>query len=225
MVIAHLDTGFDPRHSTLPANLRLDLQRNFVDGEAAGDAHDPGINTQDPLDNPGHGTGTLGILAGNQRPVGDFLAAQRWRDVVPMRIAKSELVLLKTSALAKALDHVSGGNAGRRLADVVSLSMGGVASRAWADAVNKAYEAGVCIVAAAGNNFSAGVVGVPTRFIVYPARFRRVIAACGVMANRAPYFGLPFGKMQGILGAAEQDGDGVGRLHPQHAVGRARRRL
>ena len=109
-------------------------------------------------------------------------------------------MLLKTSALAKALDHVSGGNAGQRLADVVSLSMGGVASRAWADAVNKAYEAGVCIVAAAGNNFSAGIVGVPTRFIVYPARFRRVIAACGVMANRAPYFGLPFGKMQGNWG-------------------------
>ena len=36
--------------------------------------------------------------------------------------------------------------------------------------------------------------------IVYPARFRRVIAACGAMANRAPYYGLPPGKMQGNWG-------------------------
>jgi subtilisin family serine protease len=79
--------------------------------------------------------------------------------VVPLRIAKS-VVLLGTSALAKALDHVAAGGAGgRRLADVVSLSMGGVASRAWADAVNKCYEAGVVLVAAAGNNFSTGIFG------------------------------------------------------------------
>ena len=55
-------------------------------------------------------------------------------------------------------------------------------------------------VAAAGNNFSAGLFGVPTHAIVYPARFRRVIAACGVMANRKPYYGLPFRTMQGNWG-------------------------
>ena len=42
------------------------------------------------------------------------------------------------------------------------MSMGGIASAAWADAVNMAYEAGIVFVAAAGNNFSAGIFGFPT---------------------------------------------------------------
>jgi hypothetical protein len=87
---------------------------------------------------------------------------------------------------------------------VMSMSMGGVASQAWADAVNKAYAAGIVYVCAAGNNFSAGLFGLPTRFIVYPARFRRVIAACGVMADARPYYGLPFGTMQGNWGPASK---------------------
>jgi hypothetical protein len=78
--------------------------------------------------------------------------------------------------------------------------MGGVASAAWAEAVNRAYEAGIVYVAAAGNNISAGFFAFPTHQIVYPARFRRVIAACGVMADRRPYYGLKAGTMQGNWG-------------------------
>src|SRR5262249_39592102 len=48
------------------------------------------------------------------------------------------------------------------------------------------YEAGITLVTAAGNNFGPGKLRVP-RFIVYPARFRRVLAACGVMADSKPY--------------------------------------
>ena len=62
------------------------------------------------------------------------------------------------------------------------MSMGGIPSNTWADAVNRAYEAGIVLVTAAGNNFGVGVVRVP-HFIVWPARFHRVIAACGVMSD------------------------------------------
>jgi subtilisin family serine protease/quinol monooxygenase YgiN len=212
--IAHLDVGYDPQHETLPANLLLQAPRNFVDDQPADDATDPG-KSHGPLDNPGHGAGTLSILAGNRSSqLGDFLGGAAQCEVVPLRIAKS-VVLLGTSALAKALDHVAAGGAGgRRLADVVSLSMGGVASRAWADAVNKCYEAGVVLVAAAGNNFSTGIFGVPTHFIVYPARFRRVIAACGVMANRQPYYNLPIRKMQGNWGPASKMATAIAAFTP-----------
>jgi len=71
--------------------------------------------------------------------------------------------------------------------------MGGLPSQAWADAVNKAYEAGVVVVCAAGNNFG----GLPTSLVVYPARFDRVIAACGAMADRRPYLNLPPYAMEG----------------------------
>ncbi|WP_269529122.1 S8 family serine peptidase [Anaeromyxobacter dehalogenans] len=159
---------------------------------------------------PGHGTGTISILAGRRIPqlANDWLGGAPAAEVIPVRIANS-VVLFRTSALARALDYAlrpyTGDDAAHpgtvhRPVDVVTLSMGGVASRAWAEAVNAAYEAGVCIVAAAGNNFALGPFGVPTRFIVHPARFGRVIAACGIMANWRPYFGLPTGKMQGCWG-------------------------
>lgn len=195
--IAHLDTGYDKRHAARPPHV-VDEHNLIEDGD---DATDPGADRFGPFDNPGHGTGTLGILAGGKvAPSNDLLGGAPQADLIPMRIAES-VVLLRTSALARALDLIATGGAdGGRLADVVSISMGGLASRAWADAVNKAYEAGVCIVAAAGNNFSIGIGGVPSRLIVYPARFRRVIAACGVMADRTPYNGLPFGTMQGNWG-------------------------
>src|SRR5262245_11173822 len=38
--VAHLDTGYDPQHQTLPKRLRRDLQRNFVDAGRPNDASD-----------------------------------------------------------------------------------------------------------------------------------------------------------------------------------------
>jgi subtilisin family serine protease len=61
--------------------------------------------------------------------------------------------------------------------------MGGLASKAWADLVNKAYDQGVFIVTAAGNNYNK----LPTRRLVFPARFNRVVAACGATYDYSPY--------------------------------------
>src|SRR5262249_51489630 len=58
------------------------------------------------------------------------------------------------------------------------------------------YDQGVFIVTAAGNNFG----NLPTRNIVYPARFGRVVAACGVMANGVPYADLSIRLMAGNYG-------------------------
>lgn len=206
--IAHFDTGYDPEHVTFPADrVRFDLQRNFLRGEPLDDARDRdagGINH-------GHGTGTLSILAGGRlRFTGagyqfdDVLGGAPDAEIVPVRVGNSVVQFL-TSSVAGAINYAAELAAGEtNRVDVISMSMGGVASRAWADAVNKAYDAGVIYVAAAGNNFSAGFFGVPTRFIVYPARFRRVIAVCGVMANSQPYYGLSFGTMQGNWGPASK---------------------
>src|SRR5262249_30363988 len=153
--------------------------------------------------NPGHGTGTLSILAGAQFK---FVASGYQFDgvlggapdarIVPVRVGNS-VVQFSTSSVARGISYAADLCAAPETrVDVISMSMGGVASDAWADAVNKAYEAGIVYVAAAGNNFS----DFPTRFIVYPARFARVIAACGVMANRAAYYDLPLRTMQGNWG-------------------------
>ena len=134
----------------------------------------------------------------------DFVGGAPDAEIVPIRIGTS-VVQLKTSTVTKGIMYaVELCARDETRIHVLSMSMGGVASAAWADAVNLAYEAGIVFVAAAGNNFSAGFFGFPTRAIVYPARFRRVIAACGVMANRRPYYGLPFRTMQGNWGPASK---------------------
>ena len=135
------------------------------------------------LDNSGHGTGTIGILAGRRvppTPEGRYLGGAPHAEILPLRVSDS-VVLLRTSALARALNY-----AVEQRCDVVTLSMGGVPSEAWAEAVDRAYEAGVVICAAAGNH----VGFTPPHVVVYPARYSRVIAVCGVMANHKPYTGL-----------------------------------
>ena len=79
---------------------------------------------------------------------------------------------------------------------MLSMSMGGLPSQAWADAVNALYDAGVFVVTAAGNNYA----NLPSHLIVYPARFNRVVAACGAMADGTPYANLKPTLMAGDYG-------------------------
>jgi hypothetical protein len=190
--IAHFDTGFDPQHSTKPQFLLEQLQKNFVNDKLPDDATD---RSSGLVNNLGHGTGTLSILAGASVE-GIALGGAAFLDVIPIRVADS-VVLFKNSAIAQAFDYVHElwANPDTR-AHVITMSMGGLASAAWADAVNALYELGVFIVTAAGNNFG----NLPTRNIVYPARFKRVVAACGVMANGTPYADLPLKIMAGNYG-------------------------
>src|SRR5262249_45048107 len=188
--IAHLDTGYDPDHSSLPLRLRKDLARNFVDEDKPNDASDTSSGLANNL---GHGTGTLSILAGRKTPGGKLLGGAPFAEVVPIRVA-DRVILFFNSAIARGLDYVHGLNTQpTTFVDVVTMSMGGVASQAWAEAVNALYEQGVLIVAAAGNNFG----NLPTRNVVFPARFDRAVAACGVMADHEPYADLGLTRMAG----------------------------
>ncbi|MCP4410940.1 MAG: S8 family serine peptidase [Gammaproteobacteria bacterium] len=200
--IAHFDTGYDRQHETLPHHIEQHLERNFVDADFPNDASD---RTDGILTQLGHGTGTLGILAGKAwGSSGESkydLGGAPFAKVVPIRVANS-VVLFRTSAIAKAFDYVTNLSAdpATRI-DVVTMSMGGLASQAWAEAVNRSYEAGIFIVTAAGNNYA----NLPTRFLVYPARFNRVVGACGIQARvhqtrLDPYADLAVNLMAGNYG-------------------------
>jgi hypothetical protein len=193
--LAHFDTGFDAHHATCPARLRPDLARNFVERDAGGNpGHDAADRTTGTLANPGHGTATLAILAGS--PYGGASGFE----VAPFRVCP-RVVLIRTSALAEAMDTVLGWHDDpHRRCDVVSMSMGGLASKAWADAANALYEAGIVVVTAAGNNFG----GLPVESVVFPARFRRVLAVAGIRADGSPYADLPVQFMAGCFGPASK---------------------
>jgi len=189
--IAHIDTGYYGAHETVPAKILHDLEKSFVSGDAnPSSAQSPG-NHPLILDNSDHGTGTLSILAGGTvSAFGAVLGGAPEAEILPLRVADS-VVLLRTSALARALAYAT-----QQRCDVVTLSMGGLPSDAWAEAVDNAYEAGLCICAAAGNHTG----DLPPHVLVYPARYRRVIAVCGVMANGKPYAGLTGKALEGSFG-------------------------
>src|SRR4030095_14378651 len=105
--IAHLDTGYSD-HPAMPPKLDKKLQRNFVDGEEANNAKDRNITGT--LKMPGHGTGTICILAGNKISIpkasfNDYLGGASFATVVPCRISNT-VVLMKTSSFAKALQYL-----------------------------------------------------------------------------------------------------------------------
>ncbi|TGE03844.1 S8/S53 family peptidase [Hymenobacter fodinae] len=194
--IAHLDTGYSPTHLTCPQHLDTRNQRDFVDGGTQ--AYDRGA--EGTMLNPGHGTATLALLAGGiinpaQYGFAEELGGAPFAEVLPLRISAS-VVLWRTSSFVQALEHLVRLPPADQV-QIITMSMGGLASRAWADAVNRAYEAGIFIVTAAGNNMGNKT----PRHLVYPARFGRVVAACGACYDSSPYNRRDNGtEMQGNYG-------------------------
>ena len=190
--IAHLDTGFDPQQIMVPAKLDAEYERNFLNGATGKDsAADPG--------KPGgpagwgcfnsHGTGTLSLLAGGtvKTPTpyeaNGPLGAAPNAVVVPVRIANSVIHLYSITMAQGIFYAAMPKNEGGAECDVISISAGGLPSQLWADAVNYAYEHGVVIAAATGDNIG----GLPTRGTVWPARFRRTLAVAGATSDDKPY--------------------------------------
>ncbi len=214
IAIAHLDTGFDPAHRTAPAGVVPQAAwRNFVnDGHGPTDAVDHAPSGS-AISNRGHGTGTLSLLAGNKLDgtspswpgFTDFIGGAPQARIIPIRIA-DWVVRFTTSTMVQGFDY-----ARQQGAQVLSMSMGGLSSSALADAVNLAYDQGVVMVTAAGNNFAF----VPSpKSIVFPARFQRVLAACGVMADGRAYANLSPGTMQGNYGPSAKMKTALGAYTP-----------
>lgn len=202
--IAHLDTGYWPPHVSTPRGIRRDLGYNFYENNH--NTTDPGISGL--LRNPGHGTATLAVLAGNTLDLiyqgnqysGDFGGAPD-AEVVPVRIAPS-VVHFYSSAMAQGMDYALGPTGDPATSDpanrcdVVTISHGGLPAASWADAANHLYEAGTVVVAASGDNFSQ----LPTRFVVYPAAFNRVVTALGATYDKMPYVTAKIGELEGNWG-------------------------
>jgi thermitase len=166
-IVAHPDTGYT-RH---PELIRSDIL--FAKGyDFVADTPD----ALDPLDPPnaGHGTSTGSVILSDIGPAGAIhvtgVAPQA--SLIPLRVSSSVVHFSWTrlcAALYRAIDDD---------AHVVSMSLGGPwGGFALHDAVRDAVDAGLMLVAAAGNGWP---------FVVYPARYDEVIAvaACNVDKQR-----------------------------------------
>ncbi|MGV8914639.1 MAG: S8 family peptidase [Kaistella sp.] len=184
--IGHIDTGFQPDHPALPKNLNKEKSRSFIKGEEGKPAIDIASGTS--MEQDGHGTATMILLAGNKvqnshtdNNYEGFVGAAPFAEIIPIRISET-VALIQTSAFVDALEYaISQG------CEVVSMSMAGAPSKAWARMVNKAYEMGVTVVTAAGNSWFEGPRKALPKRVLYPARWERVIAATGVGYDNLPY--------------------------------------
>lgn len=185
IIVAILDTGVDYNHRDLRNNIW------FNHAELAGDpnvdddnngyvddvfGYNFAYDTNDPLDDNGHGTHVSGTIAADGNNALD-VAGVSWN---------AKIMALKfldvtgkgfTDDAARAFYYAVDNGA-----DVVSNSWGGAGfSQALEDAINYAHSQGLIIVASAGNDDSNRPV--------YPAFYENVIAVAATDSNdqRAPF--------------------------------------
>ncbi len=158
VVIAIVDTGVDKNHGDLKAKLVAGF--DFVS------------NDSDPDDGNGHGTHCAGIAAAVTDNALGVAGVAIHCKVMPVRV-------LDNFGSGSNSDVASGINwAADNGAKVVSLSLGGTSkSTTLEQAVNYAWNKGVVVIAAAGNN------GNTTKF--YPAAYGNCIAVAATDRNDA----------------------------------------
>jgi subtilisin family serine protease len=187
--IGHIDTGYIPTHPSTPAHMLTDLGVSFVKKENGTNKGIDRLDSGFPAEQDGHGCATLALLAGKEISAADSYAgyaglfgAVPFAEVIPIRICETVFNLFNANDVASGIDYAVDNGC-----EVITMSMAGYPTRRVADAVNRAYDKGVIIVTAAGNNFKSGIAKLTPKALLYPARFERVIAATGACYNGEPY--------------------------------------
>ncbi|MBV1895180.1 MAG: S8 family serine peptidase [Rhodobacteraceae bacterium] len=181
--IAQPDTGV-ATHPELNGLLDLTRALNVLNG-----TNDPTDPLSDDMGNPGHGTATSSVVA--SRSAGNVLGAAPGAKVVPIRCVNSVILGIDSTALARAILHAI-----QVEADVISMSLGGLLySPSLAAAMAKATDAGIIIVAAAGNCVQP--------IVVYPARDSNAIAIGGSNHRDKPWKGSSRGSDVAVSAPAE----------------------
>lgn len=175
------DTGVVPTHGELPPHC--------AENAGAGNLLEDGELPIDPMkhgSNPGHGTGTGSVVASPEG--GRMTGVAPEATLLPVRCVES-VAVFNQSRVAKAIDH-----ARRNRAHVITMSLGGVFSAALHAAVRKAVDENIIVIAAAGNCVLE---------VVWPARYKEVIAVGGINEAMKPWRGSSRGSAVDISGPAE----------------------
>lgn len=182
ILIAQPDTGVVTHDEVDTDGLRLDLAADILGGDA---------NPTDPLRpgtaNPGHGTATASVAV--SRLGGEVAGSAPEALLIPIRCIE-DVKVFNAAPVARAIEHAT-----RVRGDVITMSLGGVPSRAMHAACRAAVDAGIIVLAAAGNC---------VRLVVYPARYTDVIAVAGVNVDDAPWRGTSRGRGVDVAAPAEQ---------------------
>jgi serine protease len=207
IVIAQPDTGVAKHVEVDPAAIDLAKAWNILN------------NTKDPTDplpagsgNPGHGTATASVAI--SRKVAVLIGSAPEATLVPIRCVQSVIIRIDGSPLARAVLHAK-----RVGADIITMSLGGpFYHAALGEAIRQAVDAGIIVLAAAGNCVQP--------IVVYPASDPNVIALAGINHNDLPWKGSSRGPKIDVAAPAEnvfvarrEPGDGgVGTVKPSQGT-------
>lgn len=174
IVVGHPDTGYT-RHPEIWESAAS--RRRLLTGKGF-DFEDDRPDPRDPLDGqaPGHGTSTASVImsdhvaGGDEAAVSGVAPAAR---LIPFRVSDS-VIHIDFANVAKAIEaSVEAG------AHVISMSLGGPFPSGFLErTIDRALEAGVIVLAAAGNYWP---------WVVYPARLDQVVAVAAVNCERKPW--------------------------------------
>jgi len=203
IVVAQPDSGIAKHDELDDTAFDLTKARNILD------------NTNDPTDplsakarNPGHGTATSSVVI--SRKAGILIGSAPEATLVPIRCLDSVVFGVDGTPIARAVLH-----AVKIKADVITMSLGGpFFSPSLSAAMEKAVDAGIIVVAAAGNCVQ--------RIVVYPAADPNVIAVAGINRDDRPWKGTSRGPKVDIAAPAENvfvarrkpDDGGIGKVSP-----------
>jgi serine protease len=153
--IGQPDSGYTLHPNLGAAGLDLNRDRDVIDGDD--DAIDDLIpNPAWPLPNPGHGTQTASVIVGQGTPTEGIVGLAGRALLVPIRAIES-VVQVFDSDVAKAVAHA------RQVGcHVVSMSLGGKGFFGLKGEIQRAVDAGMIVMAAAGNY--AGTVTAPASY-------------------------------------------------------------
>lgn len=188
VLIAQPDTGITS-HPDLPPAAIHRLARGFYKEETFSEID---MLHGGALRAPGHGTGTGSVIiaAGdaNDDDQGRIMGAAPDAMLVPLRCIKS-VIRFEQSRVAQAVKYAADNGC-----HVISMSLGGLPSRALLKAIEHAVQKGLIVLAAAGN-----CVGV----VVYPARYKSCIAVAGTNVDDGPWVGSSKGNAVNISAPAQ----------------------
>ena len=176
--IGQPDTGYTNHPNVGMAGLDLNLDRDIVDGDD--DALDDLVqHPLWPLPFPGHGTATSSVIVGHGPPNVGIVGLATQARLVPIRSTES-VVQVFDSDVAKAVAHA-------RLVGchVISMSLGGKGFFGLKEEIQRAVDAGIIVMAAAGNY---------VRFVTAPASYDNCLAVAATGPNDSLWDGSSRGR-------------------------------
>ena len=192
--VAHLDTGYT-EHAALgwdqgsSSFVHPDQGKDFWTGDEALDG------PRDPFlaGSPGHGTRISATISGFDPSAdgGPFYGVAPGAQIIPFRVTDSVIVDHVQANLIDAIHAAIDSKC-----HVVNISLGALRpSKSLAAAMDKAYDAGLIVVCAAGQVWGE---------VIYPGRFNRCITVGGVGPKLKPWLSAATGIYVDLCGPADE---------------------